>query len=91
MSGFYQSNLKLVETYRQQLQQKIVSLHQAGQSSNNSEIDPQKFYLGFKDRAIELVQKETALLQRECGKSDNCHLVLLKQTALVDTLVQASF
>ena len=91
MSDLYQSNRKLVETYRQQLQQKIVSLHQAGQSSNNSEIDPQKFYLGFKDRAIELVQKETALLQKECGKSDNCHLVLLKQTALVDTLVHASF
>ena len=91
MSDLYQSNRKLVETYRQKLQQKIVSLHQAGQSSNNSEIDPQKFYLGFKDRAIELVQKETALLQKECRDSDNCHLLLLKQTALVDTLVQASF
>ena len=50
MSDLYQSNRKLVETYRQQLQQKIVSLHQAGQSSNNSEIDPQKFYLGFNFR-----------------------------------------
>ena len=55
MSDLYQSNRKLVETYRQKLQQKIVSLHQARQSSNNSDIDPQKFYLGFKDRAIELV------------------------------------
>jgi [protein-PII] uridylyltransferase len=91
MSDLYQANRKLVETYRQQLQQKIVSLHQAGHSSNGSEIDPQKFYLDFKDRAIELVQNETAVLQKECGKSDNCHLLLLKQTALVDTLVQASF
>lgn len=91
MSDLYQSNRKLAETYRQQLQQKIITLHQAGQSSSNAEIDPQKFYLDFKNRAIDLVQKETGLLQKECSKSDNCHLLLLKQTALVDTLVQASF
>jgi [protein-PII] uridylyltransferase len=91
MSDLYQSNRKLAETYRHQLQQKIVSLHQAGHSPNNAEIDPQKFYLGFKDRAIDLVQKETDLLQKECANSDNCHLLLLKQTALVDTLIQASF
>ena len=91
MSDLYQSNRKLAETYRHQLQQKIVSLHQAGHSPNNAEIDPQKFYLDFKDRAIELVQKETDLLQKECADSDNCHLLLLKQTALVDTLIQASF
>lgn len=91
MSDLYQTNRKLVETYRQQLQQKLVSLHQAGQSSRDTEIDPQKFYLDFKDRAIDLVQKETAQLQKECAKSENCHLLLLKQTALVDTLVQASF
>ena len=91
MSDLYQSNRKLAETYRQQLQQKIVSIHQAGHSSNNADIDQQKFYLGFKDRAIELVQKETDLLQKECADSDNCHLLLLKQTTLVDTLIQASF
>ncbi len=91
MSDLYQSNRKHAETYRHKLQQKVVSLHQAGQSSNNGEIDPQKFYLEFKARAIDLVHKETGLLQKECTKSDNCHLLLLKQTALVDTLVQASF
>ena len=91
MSDLYQSNRKLAETYRQQLQQKIVSIHQAGHSSNKADIDQQKFYLGFKDRAIELVQKETDLLQKECADSDNCHLLLLKQTTLVDTLIQASF
>ena len=91
MSDLYQSNRKLAETYRQQLQQKIVSIHQAGHSSNNADIDQQKFYLAFKDRAIELVQKETDLLQKECADSDNCHLLLLKQTTLVDTLIQASF
>ncbi len=91
MSDLYQSNRKHAETYRHQLQQKVVSLHQARQSSDNGEIDSQKFYLDFKDRAIDLVHKETDLLQKECTKSDNCHLLLLKQTALVDTLVQASF
>jgi len=91
MSDLYQSNRKLVETYRHQLQQKVVSLHQAGHPPDNTDIDPQKFYLGFKDQAIDLVQKETDLLQKECAKTDNCHLLLLKQTALVDTLIQASF
>ena len=91
MSDLYQSNRKLVETYRQQLQQKFISLHQEVQSPDNTEVDTQKFYLDFKDRAIDLVQKETDLLQTECATSDNCHLLLLKQTALVDTLVQASF
>jgi UTP:GlnB (protein PII) uridylyltransferase len=91
MNDLYRTNRKLVETYRQQLQQKTVSLHQTEQSSSDIEIDPQKFYLNFKDRSIDLVQKETVQLQKECAKSDNCHLLLLKQTALVDTLVQASF
>ncbi|MBT5375667.1 MAG: HD domain-containing protein [Nitrospinaceae bacterium] len=91
MSDLYQSNRILVETYRQQLQQKFISLHQEVQSPDNTEVDTQKFYLDFKDRAIDLVQKETDLLQTECATSDNCHLLLLKQTALVDTLVQASF
>ncbi len=91
MSDLYQSNRERVETYRQQLQQRIISLHQIIQSPDNSAIDPQKFYLDFKDQAVELVKKETDLLEKECVTSDNCHLLLLKQTALVDTLVQASF
>ncbi len=89
MSDIYQSNRKLAQTYRQRLQQNIVTLHQVGQSSGN--IDPQKFYLDFKNRANDLVLKETDQLQKECASSDNCHLLLLKQTALVDILVQASF
>ena len=91
MSDVYQTNREFAETYKQQLQQKIVALHQAGQIPDNADVDPQKFYLDFKDRAIAMVQQETALLQKECAQSDNCHLLLLKQTALVDTLVQASF
>ena len=91
MSDLYQSNRKHAEIYRHELQEKIVNLHKTGHSPSDSEIDSQKFYLNFKDRAIDLVQKETGFLQEECAKSDNCHLTLLKQTALVDTLIQASF
>ena len=89
MSDLYQANRKSLEIYRQQLQQKIVSLHQ--EIHHNKNIDPQKFYLGFKDLAKEVVQKEREQLQEECSQSENSHLLLLKQTALVDTLVQASF
>ena len=91
MSDLYQSNRKLAEIYRDQLQQKIVILNQIEHVPINTVVDQQNFYLDFKDRAIDLVQKETELLKDECAKSDNCHLLLLKQTALVDTLVQTSF
>ena len=91
MSDLYQSNRKLAEIYRHQLQQRIVILNQIEHVPSNAVVDQQKFYLDFKDRAIDLVHKETELLQDECAKSDNCHLLLLKQTALVDTLVQTSF
>jgi [protein-PII] uridylyltransferase len=91
MSDLYQSNRKLAEIYRHQLQQKIVALLNDGHSLHNNQINPQKFYLNFKERAISLVQKETDPLQEECTKSDNCHLLLLKQTVLVDSLVVASF
>ena len=81
MSDLYQSNRKLAEIYRHQLQQRLVILNQIEHVPSNAVVDQQKFYLDFKDRAIDLVHKETELLQDECAKSDNCHLLLLKQTA----------
>ena len=79
MSDLYQSNRKLVETYRQQLQQRIISLHQTIQSPDYSKVHPQQFYLDFKDQAVELVKNETDQREIECATSDNCHLLLLKE------------
>lgn len=53
-------------------------------------IDSQKFYLEFKNRVIGIVSSETADLKSALLQSDNCHLILLKHTTLVDAIIQAS-
>ncbi len=91
MNELYLANRNLSETYRQTLQEKNSTLHPSETFSGETDINPQKYYLDFKDRALRFVQNETELLKKECLQSDNSHLILLKQTALVDTIVQAAF
>jgi [protein-PII] uridylyltransferase len=91
MNELYLANRNLSETYRQTLQEKKSTLHPSETFSSETDINPQKYYLDFKDRALSFVHNETELLKKECLKSDNSHLILLKQTALVDTIVQAAF
>ncbi|MBC8285143.1 MAG: HD domain-containing protein [Nitrospinae bacterium] len=91
MNELYLANRNLSEAYRQTLQNKTSVLDQSGTFSGETDIDPQKYYLDFKNRALEFVHKETELLKKECLSSDNSHLILLKQTVLVDTIVQAAF
>jgi [protein-PII] uridylyltransferase len=91
MNELYLANRNLAEAYRQTLQAKNSTLHPAETFSGESNINPQKYYLDFKDRALRFVHNETELLKKECLQSDNSHLTLLKQTALVDTIVQAAF
>ncbi len=91
MNELYLANRNLSEAYRQTLQKKNSSLYPSETFSGETDIDPQKYYLDFKDRALRFVLNETELLKKECLQSDNSHLILLKQTALVDTIVQAAF
>ena len=91
MNELYSANRNLSESYRQKLQEKIFTLDQSKIFSDQDEINPQKFYLDFKNRALEFVSKETEIFKKDCLKSDNSHLILLNQTALVDTIVQAAF
>jgi len=91
MNELYLANRNLSESYRQSLQEKISTLDQSELFADADDINPQKYYLDFKNRALEFVHHETELLKKECLKSDNSHLILLKQTALVDTIVQAAF
>lgn len=91
MNELYLANRNLAETYRQTLQEKKSTLHPSETFSGETDINPQKYYLDFKDRALRLLHNETELLKKECLQSDNSHLILLKQTALVDTIVQAAF
>lgn len=91
MNDLYQANRNLSEIYRRILQEKIDVLNPSENFTGETDINPQKYYLDFKGRALKFVHNETELLKNECLKSDNCHLILLKQTALVDTIVQAAF
>ena len=91
MNELYLANRNLSEAYRQRLQEITSSLDQSGAFSNESDINPQKYYLDFKNRAVEFVCKETELLKKECLNSDNSHLILLKQTVLVDIIVQEAY
>ena len=91
MNELYLANRNLSEAYRQKLQEITSSLDQSSAFSNGSDINPQKYYLDFKNRAVEFVCKETELLKKECLNSDNSHLILLKLTVLVDIIVQEAY
>ena len=91
MNELYLANRNLSELYRQKLREKIFILDQSKIFSGQAEINPQAYYLDFKDRVLEFVSNETEILKKECLESDNSHLILLKQTVLVDTIVQAAF
>ena len=91
MNELYLANRNLAETYRQKLQEITSSLDQSDTFSKEVDINLQKYYLDFKNRAVEFVYKETERLKKECLNSDNSHLILLKQTVLVDTIVQEAY
>ena len=91
MNELYLANRNLSEAYRQKLQEITSSLHPSINFAEAVDINPQKYYLNFKNRAVEFVSKETELLKNECLNSDNSHLILLKQTVLVDTVVQEAY
>ena len=57
MNELYLANRNLSEAYRQSLQEITSSLDQSGAFSNESDINPQKYYLDFKSRAVEFVCK----------------------------------
>jgi len=91
MNELYLANRNLSEAYRQKLQETTSALDQSIAFSGSDDINPQQYYLDFKNRAVEFAFKETELLKKECLNSDNSHLILLKQTVLVDTIVQKAF
>ena len=91
MNELYLANRNLSEAYRQTLQEKKSTLYPSERFSGATDINPQKYYLDFKDCALRFAHNEIELLKKECLQSDNSHLILLKQTALVDTIVQAAF
>ncbi|NIQ00032.1 MAG: hypothetical protein GWM98_06120, partial [Nitrospinaceae bacterium] len=90
MTDFYQSNRSVTASYRKKLEDKIALTLRPEELPETHEADLQKVYLEFKNRVVPIVHEETEKHQKELLETNNCHLILLKQTALVDTLVRAA-
>lgn len=91
MSEFHQSNRTISEKYRSDLQGHVANLVRPEDFPDPKTTDPQKFYLEFKNRIAPLVNTETQRLKDSLAHTDNCHLLLLNNTVLVDTILQAAF
>jgi UTP:GlnB (protein PII) uridylyltransferase len=91
MSDFHLTNRNQSENYRHKLQIKFAERLSQPPNPPQEKTDPQKIYLQFKDSMESLLEEETALLEDEIKNSDNCHLLLLKRTALVDVVVQTAY
>ncbi len=91
MLDLYLSNRKQAEQYRHSLladlQKQVVP--ETFPAFDND--DPQPFYLEFKKQIGERIKEETDSQKAELNQSENCHLLLLKHTALVDTVIQVAF
>ena len=91
MTDLYQSNRTQTEKYRRQLQEKFAPLIQLEVLPAFDAAHPQTFYLDFKRKITPWIENETERQKKELEHSDNSHLLLLKRTALVDTVLEASY
>ena len=91
MSDFHQSNRAISEEYRSKLLGNFSKLMQPEIFSASKVIDPQNFYLGFKNYSVPLISIEIDRLKSSLPDYGNSHLLLLKTTVLVDTVLQAAF
>lgn len=90
MNDLYQSNRAISGCYQAQARQRFLPVLAPESFSDLDKKDPQKLYLKFKKRTLAIVDDETRKLREEILKSNNCHLLMLKRTALVDAVVQAA-
>ena len=91
MGEFHQSNRVISEKYLSELRGYVTNLIRPEDFSDPKTTDPQKFYLDFKNRIAPLVNTETQRLKDSLTQTGNCHLLLLNNTTLVDTVLQAAF
>lgn len=91
MTDLYQSNRTQAGKYFQTAQASLGLLINSDTLPPFDPSKPQAFYLEFKQKITPWIQKETEKQKKELRRSDNSHLLLLKQTALVDSVVTTSF
>jgi len=91
MKSMYLVNRDLAQDYLRTLREKLDSTIRPEEFSEIDPDNPQKFYLEFKNLALDIIDRETVRLQNELLKAESSHLILLKRTALIDALVEKSF
>jgi [protein-PII] uridylyltransferase len=91
MTDLYQSNRTQAEKYLRQIQATLDPLIKFETFAPFDDDTLQTFYLEFKKKITPWIEQETARQKKELERSDNSHLLLLKRTALVDTVVTASY
>jgi len=91
MHNIYKTNRTFSQGYVESIRRRIEEIIQPADFAPSQEIDPQKFYLEFKNRILNIINGEIESLKNELAKSDNSHLILLKFTALVDASLNAAF
>jgi [protein-PII] uridylyltransferase len=91
MHNIYKTNRTFSQGYVENIKHRIEEIIQPADFTPSQEIDPQKFYLEFKNRILNIVHGEIEDLKNELAKTDNSHLILLKFSALVDASLNAAF
>ncbi len=84
-------NRAKAERYRKDLLDRINEIFVPESLSGSDDPDPQTFYLEFKKLLVKFLNEETEKQKAELFRLDDPHLLLLKRTALVDTIVQTSY
>ena len=91
MSDFHQSNRVSNEKYRTELFNYVKRLVCPENFYSSKITDPQRFYLGFKNCVAPIVNTENQRLKESLTKTNNTHLLLLKNAALVDSIIRVAF
>ena len=91
MENVYQTNRASGLRYFEKLKEAFSSQIHPEEFILAEKIDTQKFYLEFKSRLIQLVFRETEKLKDEMRHSSNIHLIILKNSLLVDVAIQIGF
>ncbi len=90
MSDIYQWNRTQADKFVQELKDSIHVAVQPNSFDDDCLADPQRFYLRFKNLILPVLESHIEKLKAELHTSENCHYILLKQTRLVDQVIETS-
>ena len=91
MGDFHQSNRVIKEKYRQELFDQVTKQVRPEKFSSLKTTNPQEFYLSFKNCVGPIINTEVQRIEKNLTPTSDSHLLLLKISTLVDTILQAAF